>query len=62
MSLPQLPDTVENRAMLILTAHQRRDVGCCLCDPDQPGLGRSHPMHQVQMLAEAGLLVQEVPR
>lgn len=45
------------RAEAILTAHQRRDVGSCLCGWSE--LGKSHAGHQVAMLREAGLLVQD---
>ncbi len=38
----------------ILIAHQRFDVGSCLCGWSE--LGRSHPGHQVAMLREAELL------
>jgi hypothetical protein len=38
----------------ILIAHQRRDVGSCLCGWAE--LGKSHAAHQVAMLCEAGLL------
>lgn len=41
-------------ATAILVAHQRRDIGSCLCGWAE--LGRSHPGHQVQMLAGAGVL------
>lgn len=41
-------------AELILVAHQRRDIGSCLCGWAE--LGKSHPMHQAIMLREAGLL------
>jgi hypothetical protein len=44
------------RAEAILIAHQRRDVGSCLCGWSE--LGKSHAGHQVAKLREAGLLVQ----
>lgn len=49
--------SVDETAQAILTAHQRRDIGSCLCGWDK--LGRSHPVHQVAMLREAGLLIPE---
>jgi len=42
------------QAEAILIAHQRRDVGSCLCGWSE--LGKSHAGHQVAMLGEAGLL------
>lgn len=42
------------QAEAILIAHQRRDVGSCLCGWAQ--LGRSHAGHQAAKLREAGLL------
>jgi hypothetical protein len=42
-------------AEAILIAHQRRDVGSCLCGWSE--LGRTHAGHQVKMLAEAGVLI-----
>lgn len=42
------------RAEAILTAHQGRDAGSCLCGWSE--LGRSHAGHQAAMLREAGLL------
>lgn len=38
----------------VLIAHQRRDNRSCICGWAE--LGKSHPAHQVKMLAEAGLL------
>jgi len=46
------------RAEAILIAHQRRDVGSCLCGWSE--LGRSHARHQAAELREAGLL-QDAP-
>lgn len=43
-------------AEAILISHQRRDVGGCLCGWSE--LGKSHAGHQVMMLREAGLLVE----
>lgn len=45
------------RAEAILIAHQRRDIGSCLCGWAE--LGKSHAGHQVAKLREAGLLVQD---
>jgi hypothetical protein len=45
-------------ATAVLVDHQRRDIGSCLCGWAE--LGRSHPRHQVQMLAAAGVLVADV--
>lgn len=42
------------QAEAILIAHQRRDVGSCLCGWAE--LGKSHAGHQVAVLREAGLL------
>ena len=59
--LEERPGPVLNSAVLadetaqaVLTAHQRRDFGCCLCGWSE--LGKSHPGHQVAMLREAALL------
>jgi hypothetical protein len=46
--------TIDETATAILTAHQRRDHGSCLCGWSE--LGKSHPGHQVAMLREAALL------
>ncbi|MFI5839446.1 hypothetical protein ACIA8K_07000 [Catenuloplanes sp. NPDC051500] len=48
---------IADTAHAVLVAHQRRDAGSCLCGFSE--LGRSHPGHQVAMLAEAGLLAAE---
>lgn len=45
---------IEDTAAAVLVAHQRRDIGSCLCRWSE--LGRSHPEHQVRMLAAAGVL------
>lgn len=50
--------TVDQTAEAILIAHQRRDVGSCLCGWSE--LGKSYAGHQVAMLCEAGLL-NDVP-
>jgi hypothetical protein len=42
------------RAEAILIAHQRRDVGSCLCGWAE--LGKSHGGHQAEKLREAGLI------
>lgn len=42
-------------AEAVLTIHQRRDVGSCLCGWSE--LGRSHAGHQAAMLRDTGLLV-----
>lgn len=42
------------RAAALLTAHQRRDAGRCLCSWAE--LGKSHALHQAEVLADAGLL------
>lgn len=47
-------DPVE-RAVALLIAHQRRDVGSCLCGWAE--LGKSHAAHQADELARLGLLV-----
>jgi hypothetical protein len=44
------------RAEAILIAHQRRDVGSCLCGWAE--IGKSHAAHQVAELRAAGLLTQ----
>lgn len=49
-------DPVE-RAEALLIAHQRWDVGGCLCGWSE--LGKSHSGHVVDMLARAGLLAAE---
>lgn len=41
-------------AVLLLVAHQRRDVRSCLCGWSE--LGRSFAKHQVDVLQRAGLL------
>lgn len=48
----------DETAKAVLTAHQRRDFGSCLCGWDE--LGKSHPGHQVAMLREAGLLKDQL--
>ena len=53
---PEQYPTVAETAQAILVAHQRRDIGSCLCG--WADLGRSHPGHQVQMLAAAGVLTE----
>lgn len=45
------------RAEAILIAHQRRDVGSCLCGWAE--LGKSYAGHQAAELRAAGLLVQD---
>lgn len=45
------------QAEAILIAHQRRDVGSCLCGWSE--LGKSHAGHQVAELRAAGLLVPD---
>ncbi len=45
------------QAEAVLTIHQRRDAGSCLCGWAE--LGRSHPAHQAAMLREAGLLASD---
>lgn len=47
------------RAAALLTAHQRRDVGSCLCGWAE--LGMSHALHQADVLAQAGLLAATSP-
>lgn len=47
-------ETTAAAAERILVAHQRMDHRGCLCGWSE--LGRSHPGHQVAVLAEAGLL------
>lgn len=42
------------QAEAILIAHQRRDVGSCLCGWSEPG--KSHAGHQVAELRKAGQL------
>ncbi|GAA0528600.1 hypothetical protein GCM10010172_06490 [Paractinoplanes ferrugineus] len=44
------------RAIALLTAHQRWDVGGCLCGWAK--LGKSHAGHLVDVLAQAGLLAE----
>lgn len=50
---PQI--AVAERATALLTAHQRMDAGSCLCGWGE--LGKSHPGHQADTLARAGLFV-----
>lgn len=50
---------MDETAEAILVAHQRRDYGSCLCGWSE--LGKSHAGHQVAVLREAGLLVQDEP-
>lgn len=45
------------RVRALLIAHQRRDVGSCLCGWDE--LGRSHAGHVAYTLDRAGLLAAE---
>ena len=45
------------QAEAILIAHQRRDVGSCLCGWSE--LGKSHAGHQAAELRAAGLLVPD---
>lgn len=47
------------RAIALLIAHQRWDVGGCLCGWAE--LGKSHAAHQVEALARAGLLAAGHP-
>jgi hypothetical protein len=51
--------TADELAEATLVAHQRHTIRSCLCGWSE--LGRSHARHQVQMLREAGLLVNEAP-
>lgn len=46
---------VDTAAAAILIAHQRRDIGSCLCGWDK--LGRLHAGHLVEKLREARLLI-----
>lgn len=48
------------RAHALLTAHQRRDAGSCLCDWAE--LGKSYPRHLVDELARLGLLAEHRAR
>lgn len=48
----QLPS--DERVKALLTAHQRRDVGSCLCGWAE--MGKSHAGHQAELLAQVGLL------
>jgi hypothetical protein len=48
-----------DEAERILIAHQRRDIRGCLCGWGE--LGRSHPAHQVEVLAAAGLFREQAP-
>jgi hypothetical protein len=45
------------RAEAVLIAHQRRDNRSCLCGWAE--LGKSHAGHQVAMLREAGVLIDD---
>lgn len=47
------------RTAALLTAHQRWDVGGCLCGWSQ--LGMSHALHQADVLTDAGLLADARP-
>lgn len=58
--VPDMPDnnpTLDETAEAVLVAHQRRDLGSCLCGWSE--LGKSHPRHQVAMLREAGIFAKE---
>jgi hypothetical protein len=48
---------VDKAAEAVLLAHLKRDIRCCLCGWSE--LGKSHPGHQVAMLREAALLIEE---
>jgi hypothetical protein len=48
---------VDDTAEAVLIAHQRFDAGNCLCGWSE--LGKSYAKHQVDMLREAMLLVDE---
>lgn len=47
------------RVAALLIAHQRWDVGGCLCGWNQ--LGMSHALHQAEVIAEAGLTGEPKP-
>ncbi len=46
--------SVDDAAAEVLTVHQRKDIGSCLCGWAE--LGRSHSVHQAKALRAAGLL------
>jgi hypothetical protein len=51
-------DEIEQRAELVLIAHQRRDIRGCTCGTwgsDHGHLGQSHPGHVLERLRAAGL-------
>lgn len=47
-------DTYQRLAAAVLVAHQRRDIGSCLCGWSE--IGRSHAEHVAAVLAGAGAL------
>ena len=51
--------SADETAVAILVAHHRRDIRGCLCGWSE--LGKSHAWHQVAMLREAALLVDDPP-
>jgi len=54
---PPLAQLTTEAAVALLVEHQRLNSRSCLCGWDK--LGASHPAHQVEQLAAAGLLVDE---
>lgn len=55
-------DPVHAAAEVVLAYHPRKVDGdelTCLCGWAE--IGKSHALHQVQQLAEAGLLVERLP-
>jgi hypothetical protein len=53
-------ETVTEAAATVLVAHQRKDIGSCLCGWAE--LGRSHAVHQAVQLRMAGLLARSSDR
>jgi hypothetical protein len=51
--------TTDETAEAVLVAHQRFDIGSCLCGWAE--LGKSHAGHQVAMLRRAQLLNDRAP-
>lgn len=55
--MPAEPTPAEIEAVKVLVAHQRRDIGSCICGwgVDTGDLGRSHPLHVWRELQRAVL-------
>lgn len=53
-------NTITDRVSYVLSAHQRFDVGGCLCGWNE--LGKSHPRHVADALNDVGLLTADEPK